>query len=537
MPVRRVAMTGPWLLVALFALTGCPAVVVETESGAVAGLRMHSPHGPFEVFKGIPYAAPPIGELRWRPPEPAEPWHGILPAFEPPPPCLQDSGWLSFVSVVPPSPEPCEDCLYLNVWRPANAGHEPLPIMVWIPGGGFQGGTGDFPLYDGAPLNAEGVILVTVNFRVGTLGFLAHPALSAESPEGISGNYGMLDKIAALEWVQRNAAAFGGDPDNVTLFGISSGAMGIGALLATPMAEGLFHKAIIQGGPTWPLPPLRSDNPATASAEAIGQQTAAKLGINGNGPAAAAALRALPPDELLDATNDSDLFNLRLGDNPTVDGVIISGQPLLMLQAGEVNPVPLLIGANEDEASVYTVISDHFDQWGPADYEDFVLEFFAGDAHAILAEYPVSDPIMPTLNRLVTDFAFVVPTRLYAHAAASHGAPVYRYHFTQRPGNIVGDIFGAHHAAEVPFVFDTLIGRSARDPGDRALAAAIRRYWTRFAKTGDPNGPGDPHWPQDTPATDTHLELGPQIRPGQHLRHDEAALLTPILQQYYEGAR
>jgi len=548
--MRPVHLSIAGLVMAVAALSGCPTQPVETDAGAVVGLRLQTAGGPVEVFKGIPYAAPPVGEMRWQPPGPAPSWEGIRPGFFATPPCMQGSGLLAASSIVPPSPDPCEDCLYLTVWRPANASEEPLPVMVWYHGGSFQSGTGDFPAYDGSALANQGVIVVTVNSRLGAFGYMAHPAFSAESPDGISGNYGVLDKIAALEWVQRNAAAFGGDPGNVTVFGISSGAMGVGCLLVSPLAEGLFHRAIMQGGSTWPLPPLRADVPGEdvpgevfpgelPSAEEIGLVTAESLAISGTGPAAAAALRALPPADILEAENGSDIFAFRLGDNPTVDGVVIPEQPILMLQAGDFNRIPLLIGSNRDEASGYLVIYDEFLRWRAPQYTAFIHEFFGQDAEAILALYPPRGQffVWAELNRLVTDIAFFAPARMFAHATAEAGLPAYRYYFTQRPGNIAGDVFGAHHAAEVPFVFNTLIARSHFTPEDRALARTMQRYWTRFAATGDPNGPGDPEWPLDSPDADTLLELGPQIGARSHYRQEEADILAQFLQGLYEAAR
>ena len=520
-------------------LAGCPTEPVELESGAVIGLRQWSPSGSAEVFKGIPYAAPPVGDLRWQPPEPPAAWDGVRAAFVAGPACAQSAGTMSSSALFLPSPDPCEDCLTLNVWRPAEPSDEPLPVMVWIHGGSFESGTGAFPVYDGSTFASKGMIVVTINYRLGSLGYLAHPALSAESPHGVSGNYGLLDQIAALQWVQDNAAAFGGDPDRVTVVGHSAGSMSVGFLLVSPLAEGLFQRAIMQSGVPWPALPLRSSDPEVIpSAEVEGLAWAEALGVQGDGPAAAEALRALPTVEILGIEIDIDPWDFRFAFSPSVDGVVLPDQPLLMMQAGDFNRVPLLIGSTRDEATVFMVGSNEFIRWRAAEYEAFVEDFLGIDAASVLALYPPpSGFVFGGLNRLFSDFSMFALSRTTAKFVAAQALPVYPYYFTLRPANVAGEILGAHHGAEVPFVFDTLLPGSALTREDRELARAMQGYWARFIISGDPNGGEAPFWPPYDPETDAYLELGSEIRVDSRQPSGPLDTLEAILLRLNEDAR
>jgi para-nitrobenzyl esterase len=414
------------------------------------------------VFEGIPYAAPPVGQLRWRPPQRPARWDGVRKADQLARNCVQRRVYDdidAFAAGV------SEDCLYLNVWTQSTSGRR--PVMVWIHGGGFFAGFGGEERHNGARLTQKGAVVVTLNYRLGAFGFLAHPALTAESPRRASGNYGLLDQIAALQWVQRNIARFGGDPSRVTIFGESAGGMSVGALIASPLAKGLLHRAILQSGVGVGPFVQRLD-----TAEAVGMRVASALGISGRDATAAARLRAMNADSVLAAS-----FRVAGRTSPihwpTVDGYVLPRSVDAALVHGSANPVPVIVGSNGDEP----------------------------------------------------DAAFGAPSRAFARLITARGVPAYLYLFTRVGDDSVNRKRGAYHSAEITFVFGRprpLLESAGRAAYDSTLAEAMSDYWVAFATTGDPNGRPSagrwPRWPVYDPVTEAYLELGPQIVAKRDLR-------------------
>lgn len=516
-------MRGARILTILIAVAACGGddgadpLVVETTSGPVRGMMQ----GENRAFLGIPFAAPPVGELRFRPPGPAPTWTETRDVVAVGPQCPQSFGLSAGGGG--------EDCLYLNVWSPSPAPAEPAPVMVWFHGGAFIFGSGGDPYYRGEALTAaHGVVVVTVNYRLGALGFLAHPALAAEDAgHPRSGNYGIEDQIAALEWVRDNIAGFGGDPARVTVWGESAGGYSACIHYLSPRSRGLFHAVISQSG-LCGGDGIQERTPAEA--EADGVAFAAEAGCPATGPAAITCLRAIDPDTLIavGATppvaeqlpgglffQDADAVSWR----PHVDGDVLLAPLADGFAAGDAPPVPLLLGSNRDEGTffVWSVIARAARD--ETEYRAALARRFGdADAAAIAAEYPVGSFATPSLAlaEVSGDAFFVCPARRTARAAAAAGAPVYLYAFERVPENGLIADGGAFHAAEIPFVFGIdefplgKVGESGRE-----LSDAMMRYWTRFAATGDPNGPGgDPAWPRHDAAGDAHLTLDLPIAAG-----------------------
>ena len=494
------------------------------------------------AFKGIPFAAPPVAELRWRPPAAVVPWDGVRDAGEAGAICVQGGGQGVGQS---------EDCLFLNVWAPAESA-EPRPVLYWIHGGGYTGGSGSTSIYDGAPLAADGAVVVTVNYRLNVFGFLAHPALSAESPHGASGNYGLLDMVAGLEWVRDNIAAFGGDPGRVTIFGESAGGGAVMSVMLMPQSRGLFHRAIAQSNwiHGWDRP-LGGDAGDLTPAEAQGTAVAAALGAGDLDPEAAlAAMRAASAQDVLAAIGaGAGSPFLRSGHvwAPNVDGWTIPDDPLAMYAEGRQHPVPLVVGMNGNEGSLMT---RGFSMDGPETFVEHVESVYPGDfAVDLLAHYDATaETVRERFDYLVHDLYFAGPVRAHARDQAAV-APVWMYHFTRVPPTPWGEALGAHHAAELVYVFGTLTTND--EPGERplglsplgdftevdtGLSETMRAYWIRFAAAGDPNGPGLPAWPAWEPASDRYLELGVNVSAGDGL-HVEGAALWDRFQAQRRGER
>lgn len=454
------------------------------------------------TFKGIPYASPPVGDLRWKAPQPVASWAGVRDAtrygFDPvqvPGPSLQ-------------GPKVDEDCLTLNVWAPADAAGQNLPVMVWLYGGGFTVGSASEARYDGSVLAREGVLVVGVNYRLGVLGFAAHPELSRESPQGVSGNYGLLDQIAALRWVQENIAAFGGDPGCVTLFGESAGGGCVSALLTSPLAHGLFHRAILQSpGSFRPLFWL-------ADAEAVG----AKL----LGPDIT-ALRRMRADDLLALTGvfaagARGLTAPRVL-RPIVDGYSVVKEERAAYDDGTALTLPMIIGSNTDEGSFFlggmalkTV----------SDYRAYVEANFGDDAAEALALYPANSDadIVPRWCDIFGDTQFALGVRGIAERNAAREPRTFRYLFSHRPG---GREAPPTHTDELRFMFGTLPANATA--ADIDTSKAMRGAWARFAETGDPNGGGLPQWQRYTASADPHLNFGVPLAAGSGWRRKELDFL------------
>lgn len=465
------------LLACFAALAGLTSIAaaepVATENGFVDGAA----HGAVRVYRGIPYAAPPVGDNRWRAPQPAPDWDGVLSAGAFSPMCPQKGHYPPDAPAEPMS----EDCLTLNIWTPAADG-EKLPVMVWIHGGGLTNGSGSTPLYWGDSLARRGVVVVTFNYRLGVLGFLAHPELNGEAEHGGSGNYGFLDQIAALNWVQRNIAAFGGDPSQVTIFGQSSGSMSVSMLIASPLAKGLFRRAIGQSGGVFE--PVEVDPRfSPAGAADYGARFAAKAGA-----ASLAALRAMPAEKLIEL-GYSPQFN--------IDGKALTKAPNDAYAAKAQNDVDLLVGANKDEGEWFLTGTDvtvkNYKEVLARTFPGWLVRFIGvkpgasdAEAHAAVAAFE-------------TDMRFRWDMWAWARAAAAADrGSVYFYQFSKAPPLRAGNPnrgLGATHGMEMAYVFDHLAPDVADwTDKDSALADNIAAYWTNFAKTGDPNGGTLPQW-------------------------------------------
>ena len=453
--VRTVAI-GTAVLAGLGAARVAAPPRVTIDTGTLEGFDSAR----VKVFRGIPYAAPPVGALRWRPPQPTKPWRGVRAAKQLGRNCIQHQ---PYSDIDPVAAGVSEDCLNLNVWtKSLDKNATPRPVMVWIHGGGFFAGFGGEERHNGARLAQKGVVVVTLNYRLGAFGFLAHPALAAESPHHAAGNYGLLDQIAALQWVKRNIARFGGDPSRVTIFGESAGGMSVGSLIASPLAKGLFQRAILESGTGVGIGVGPKD-----SARVVALKFAESLRVGGVSAAAAARLRALSAETILNGSlhvspPGSPAFW------PVVDGWVLPHPVDSALLHGPANLVPVIAGTNRDEG----------DEWMGA------------------------------------------PTRTFARLMSARGAPTYVYMFSRVGEDSANQARGAYHSAEITFVFGRthpLQESAGSAPYDSTVAEAMSDYWVSFATTGDPNsGPSAgrwPRWPRYEAATDALLEIGPEIKP------------------------
>ena len=486
--------------------------LVKIDSGLVSGTRSGNA---VRSYKGIPFAAPPVGDLRWKAPQPVKPWSSIRVANEYPKNCPQPP--------LIPGPQ-SEDCLGLNVWTPTRSASERLPVMVWIHGGGFVIGASSQSAYDGESLASQGVVVVSVNYRLGVLGFLAHPGLSAESPNGVSGNYALLDMVAALEWVKRNVSAFGGDPNNVTIFGESAGGSAVCLLMVVPQARGLFQKVISESawGIDRPVSHLKNSWYARVPAERYGST---KLGPD------IAALRAKSAADILkivglpDMTGESRAAERGETFLPVVDGVVLPDDPARLFDAGKFHHVALIAGTNADEGTL---------MGGPNVHNLEALKKYAAvtvgeQADGMLAAYPAASDAeaYSAATGAQGDLEFLMGTRGVLRAAAKYNPHTYQYQFTRVTGVGRRIKWGSYHASEIPYVFGTLpdsvYGTAANflanfsvdgdtyNGDDEKLSKAMSAAWVQFAKTGDPNRPGVARWPAFSAAKEAYLEFGDRI--------------------------
>ena len=488
-----------FLLGALSALVlGAPALAQVTAATVTGGKVQGVATEGIGVFKGVPFAAPPVGDLRWRQPRPVRPWTGVRDATVFAPGCMQ----ASFMSMGPSNYS--EDCLYLNVWTPAKSSSDKLPVMVWIYGGGFVAGQTSVPAYDGAALARKGVIMVSIAYRLGALGFMAHPELSRESGKG-SGAYGLADQVAALKWVKDNIAQFGGDENNVTIFGESAGGISVSMLAASPAAKGLFAKAISESGGSFA--PLKTANeggsnvPTLKTAEAAGQRAFEALGV-----ADLKAARALPADRV---TKVQGQFW------PVADGEFIVGDQYRLYTAGTFNDTPILIGTNADEGRLFAGLGGPPAGDPAAAFAAQVRGAYGEKAEEIIAAYTTAPATAATASKnLMRDSSFAWPTWAWAKLQAEKGkGRAYVYYFDNK-GPSQPD--GATHADEIGYVFGSGpmgVGPGAPPPprtgADDVLVEQFQGYWTNFAKTGDPNGPGLPAWPAYTRASPQVMSIAP----------------------------
>ncbi len=498
------------ILSGFFFLAGCTqkgpdAGVVKTDSGVVktdAGPVLGLPQGGLRVYTGIPFAAPPTGDLRWKPPAPVKPWDGVKETKIFSPACPQPAA-------ADPTLNMSEDCLYLNVWTPAKNTEEKLPVMVFFYGGAFGKIAGSMPLYNGTALAEKGVIVVTTNYRVGALGFLAHPQLDNESPYNVSGNYGLLDQIAAMQWVQRNIGQFGGDPSRVTIFGQSAGGESILIHLVSPQSKGLYQQAIIESGTFWTRGAEIDALNSKANAEQLGETYAQSLGYSG--PDAIAQMRKLSYQDLTNATpwpaSPFQMVNSRHFE-PTIDGWLIPDSPDTLFRLHRENPVPLIIGTNADDG---TTLAADANMTVP-EYRIFIKNRFGKGADAVLLKYPANSTadVQLRLERIMTDFDFTDAAKFVAGSMADLNQSTYRYQYSYV---LPRQPYGAFHGSETILLFKVPI---PPDPVNNAVSDNLIDLWTRFAKTGDPNGGMNVTWPRYTRESGRYLDIGavPSVKSG-----------------------
>jgi para-nitrobenzyl esterase len=477
------------------ASSAAPPPTVTLESGVLEG--MHFGSGQNEVaFLGIPYAAPPVGDRRWKPPQPVKAWKGIRQATQYGAACPQrPASWFPYIGW-------SEDCLYLNLWTTKLSAKARLPVLVYFHGGGNTEGYSQMtPL--GPPLSRLGVIVVSANYRLGPFGFLAHPALTAESEHYSSGNYGLLDLLQALKWVRHNIARFGGDSNRVTVMGQSAGAVDICLLMSSPLAAGLFQGAILESGDCQGVlnEDIRSPlpyNSISGTGEGVGERLANDLGVV-DGPGALTKLRRIPADEILKAWSNDRQVHF----DAIVDGWVIPQQPAAIFAAGKQMHTPVLAGSNENEA---TVFSHHIQT--VAEYRDYLRQDTGRYSQEEFRAYPVtSDGDLAAQYLQLQSDTFAYGAYSMAKATTRAGQKAYLYYFTYAETGKRAPL-GAYHGEELYFLSNSFPGDWQHNDDDEKLGVAMRTYWTQFAKTGNPNAPGVPLWPAFNAESAGRLELG-----------------------------
>jgi para-nitrobenzyl esterase len=514
------------------AVSRTPTAELRIGSGMIRGLVIGE-HKDVNAYKGIPYAAPPTGERRWKPPQPVAAWDGVRDCFDFGAACPQKMPAL-FASIPEMAiHEPLsEDCLFVNVWTPAKRPSEKLPVLYWIHGGGFVMGSASQPLYDGEELARLGCVVVSINYRLGAFGFMAHPALSQESNEKVSGNYGLLDQIEGLRWVNRNISAFGGDLEHVAIFGESAGGMSVLCLMVAPEAKGLFHAAICQSAAVMNMVQLREPKPGQESAEQAGQRLIAACGLDS--AADAAKLRQLDAKDLLKASPQEPgpggpvrMKPLALQLGPIVDGHVIPDNPDVLFGAGREHAVPLIVGNTREEMSVFLIGSKL-----PADAAEYMKKLedeFGDQAKSVATAYPATDAgqIKTAVIQLVSDMSFVRETRHIARTHSSAGQKAFRYQFSRGTNRGFLKALGAHHGSELAYVF----GRPSQrdDESSMRLCRTIGQYWINLAASGDPNSAGLPPWPAYRTDGEETLEFADQVQVLKGPGNDRLDVIEKVL--------
>ena len=520
----------------LFSLTSLIAgsgleTLVKTDSGLVAGSGTT-----VRAYKGIPYAAPPTGDLRWKAPQPPKPWKGVRVAKSYPAMCPQTVGLITGQAA-------SEDCLGLNVWTSAHSSADKLPVMVWIHGGGFQVGASSQSLYDGEPLASQGVVVVSINYRMGVFGFFAHPALSKE---GVDGNQGLLDMVAALQWVKHNVGQFGGDANNVTIFGESAGGTAVCYLMVMPAAQGLFQKVISESA-AWMFNPISHVRESWYGRVPFEQFVEKQFGGD------LAAMRSKTTAEVMKGAGPMDMAGERADRGeaymPAVDGTVLPDDPARLFSSGKFHHVSLIAGTNADEGTLLG---------GPpvrnvAQWNKFAAKQFGPRAEAAAKVYPVSADAdaYDAAVHVSTDWVFLQGTRSVLRAVSKVSPNTYQYQFTRVSGLGKRIKWGSFHAAEIPYVFATLpdaaygtspsmVGDFSVHPDDYTetddrLSKAMSGAWVRFAKSGDPNGPGLPQWPAFRQG-EAYMEFGDQIAAKSALRKTELDFMNDLSTRQREHA-
>ncbi|MEL7120040.1 MAG: carboxylesterase family protein [Bacteroidota bacterium] len=476
------------------------AGVVQLKSGMISGVLLDSTTN-LRVFKGIPYAEPPVGELRWKAPEPIQKWDSVLT-------CDTYGNWCP-QKTRNDKIQLSEDCLCLNVWSNNLGGDEKLPVMVWIHGGGLNALSSHYNnTLDGDQFAKKGVVLVSMNYRLGQLGFLAHPALSAESENNVSGNYGFLDQLEALRWVQENIEAFGGDPDNVTIFGESAGGLSVSVLCASPLSKGLFHKAIMQS--PWMfgfmskiakpnITRLREPLASVASAEELGTKWANKYVNEGDD-----VLEKLRSLDALQVIKDEPYYETRT----TIDGWLLNDYPEAVFAKGDQMNIPVMIGTNKNEGTAFW---NYVAAKNQEEFTEILTDFYGNGAAAVAGFYPSTsaEETKKAASQFVTESWFLEPADHLVQGMENVTSPAYQYEFTIPSRR--WPIIGATHGLEIRYVFDNLNEDAAEV--DKAAAETMINYWSQFAKTSDPNLPGLPKWEPYTKNKKSYMELGEEITP------------------------
>jgi para-nitrobenzyl esterase len=519
--LRKIAWFTIVLVFVCGGLTSAASDTVRVEGGMVSGVLTDG----VRSYKGIPFAAPPVGELRWKDPQPVVAWKGVRECKEFGPECPQSPYPAGSIYFNPPQKQ-SEDCLYLNVWTTAKDG-EKRPVMVWIHGGALTRGSGSTRIYDGTALAKKGVVLVTINYRLGPLGYLAHPELTAESANHSSGNYGVLDQIAALKWVQKNIAAFGGDTSRVTIFGESAGSWSVNVLAASPLAKGLFHRAIGESGATFnPMGVLKEDKAAMPSAEKVGVAFAKAAKAD-----SIKDLRAVSAEKIVDIFNN-DTEGKKFRTQPNVDGWVLPDEVRNIFAAHKQNDVPTLIGSNANEITAFIAPAmlpktmEDYRKRIAAQYGEMVKEFDA--AYPVTSDADMAGAILGSMR----DTIFTLGMRTWARMTVQGRSKAYLYFFTHVPPHPNSKYLGAYHAAEIVYAFNNLSkDDTALQETDFKLAEQMSNYWVNFATTGDPNGKGLPKWTAYNLEQEPYMDFGDAIQSGNHLLKAQLDFLEQFQQR------